>query len=218
MLVEEIMTREVITIGADRNLMEAREAMMVHNLRRLPVTDDIMRLKGIVTDGDVGRSQPSDVSLLSKHEANYLLGRIKVRDIMTKNVVTVHAGDSVEMAAYQLYRYRINALPVIDDNFKVVGIVSDSDVFKVFFELMGYNQTSTRITLEVKDQVGVLASVAEIFRDRGINILSLITREKGEGITELILRADLTGAMDVVEELRKAGFNITDISTFKQVG
>ena len=215
MLVEEFMSSEVVTIGETRSVLEVRELVLNRNHRRIPVVDDVKRIKGIVTDGDVARTTPSDASTLSKYEANYILGKLKVKDIMTKDVITVCKTDGMELAAFKLFKHKIGALPVVDEDNKLCGIISDADVFKVFVDLMGYAQTSTKVTIDATDKVGVLADIAQIFKGRGVNIISVITRNVGGNKREIILRADLTNSMDIIEEIRDAGFNITDISTLK---
>ena len=98
---------------------------------------------------------------------------------MTKAVITVKAEDGVETAAYLMYKFKIGALPVVDATNKVVGIISDTDVFKAFVDLLGYAKTSTKITVDTQDKVGVLAELAEIFKNRGVNIISVVTRKSG---------------------------------------
>jgi len=215
MIIRELMTSEVLTIGEEKSMLEARELMLSNNYRRIPVVDDIKRIRGIITDGDIGRSEPSDASTLSKYEASYLLSKLKVRDVMTKAVITVRETDGIEIAAYQLYKNKIGALPVVNDENKLCGIITDSDIFKAFVDIMGYAQTSTKITIDTTDKVGVLAEITGLFKERGINIISIVTRNVGNSNAEIILRADLTNGMDVVEQIREAGFNITDISTLK---
>ena len=87
MLVKDFMTPNVLTISEDKSMLEARELMKSSAFRRIPVVDDIKRVMGIITDGDVGRTSPSDASTLSRYEANYLLSRLKVRDVMTRDVI-----------------------------------------------------------------------------------------------------------------------------------
>ena len=108
MLVKEFMSTEVVTIAEDKNMLEVRELMRSSDKRRLPVVDDISRVRGIITDADVSRTSPTDATTLSRYEANYLLGKLKVRDVMTKNVITVHYDAGVEDAAYLLYKNKIN--------------------------------------------------------------------------------------------------------------
>ena len=174
MRIKEIMTPTVISIRSDQSLLEVRELMLSNNLRRIPVTDKEGLLMGIVTDGDVSRATPSDASVLDRYEANYLLGKLKVSDIMTKSVWTVRESDSVETAAYLLYTHKVGALPVVDGTNHITGIISDTDIFKAFVDIMGYNQTSTKVVIDTKDKVGVIAELSQIFTERGVNILSLI--------------------------------------------
>ena len=217
MFIKDLMTKDVVTISEEKTMLEARELMLSKNYRRIPVVDDIMRIRGIITDGDVGRTQPSDASTLSKYEASYLLSKLKVKDIMTKAVITVRDNDGIEMAAYQLYKNKIGALPVVDEDNKLCGIITDSDVFKAFVDIMGYAKTCTKITIDVTDRVGVLADITAIFKERGINIMSIVSHnvETDPIHAEIMIRADLTNGLDIIEELREAGFIITDIVTFK---
>lgn len=167
MRIKEIMTPTVISIRSDQSLLEVRELMLSNNLRRIPVTDKEGLLMGIVTDEDVSRATPSDASVLDRYEANYLLGKLKVSDIMTKSVWTVRESDSVETAAYLLYTHKVGALPVVDGTNHITGIISDTDIFKAFVDIMGYNQTSTKVVIDTKDKVGVIAELSQIFTERG---------------------------------------------------
>lgn len=215
MQVKDLMTKVVKVVTTEQSLLEIRELMLNNNLRRIPVVDGDGHLKGIVTDGDVSRATPSDASTLDRYEANYILGKLKAKDLMTKAVITVKAEDGVETAAYLMYKFKIGALPVVDATNKVVGIISDTDVFKAFVDLLGYAKTSTKITVDTQDKVGVLAELAEIFKNRGVNIISVVTRKIGTKRAAITVRADLTNAMDIIQTIRDAGFVITDISTLK---
>jgi acetoin utilization protein AcuB len=215
MKVEELMTKVVKVVKADQSLLEIRELMLNNNLRRIPVVDKDGHLKGIVTDGDVSRATPSDASTLDRYEANYILGKLKAQDLMTKAVITVKAEDGVETAAYLMYKNKIGALPVVNENNEIVGIISDTDIFKAFVDLLGYAKTSTKITIDTLDRVGVLADLTQIFKDRGVNIISVITRKIGPKRAAVTVRANLTNAMDIIQTIRDAGFVITEISTLK---
>ena len=216
MQVKGLMTKVVKVVEQDQSLLDLQGLMATDNLRRVPVVDKDGHLRGIITDGDVARATPSDASTLSRYEANYLLGKLKVRDLMTKAVITVQASDGVETAAYLMYKFKIGALPVVDDDSnRVVGIISDTDLFKAFVNMMGYAKTSTKLTIDAEDKVGILAELANIFKERGVNIISVFTRDLGEGHREISIRADLTNAMDIIQTIRDAGYTITDISTLK---
>ncbi len=218
MLVKEFMTPTVITVREDQSMLEAREIMNSKALLSLPVVDDLQRVRGIITKNDIGNVSPSDASTLSRYEANYLLGRLKVKDVMSRNVITVNGDDSIEFVAYHLYKHRVNALPVVDDNNKLCGIIAQNDIFRAFVEIMSMDRSCTRITLEAEDQIGVVAEISNLFKENNINIYSLITRLIGNGQSEITIRADLSGhGLEIVEQLREAGYNVTDIMTIQGV-
>lgn len=215
MQIKEFMSKNVVTVKEDQSLLEVQNIMAEHNYRRVPVVDDIKRIKGILTAGDVGRATPSDASTLSKYEANYILGKLKIKDLMTKNVVTVGENEDLERAAYLMYQNKFGVLPVVDADNKLCGIVADSDILKVFVDILGYATSSTKITIDVTDKVGVIADLGNIFKNRGVNIISVLSRVVNGNNKEVMIRADLTNAMDIVQEIRDAGYNITDVSTIK---
>lgn len=214
MLVKDIMTSDVITVGEDQSMLEAREILRGKNLVSLPVTDDLKRIRGIITVDDIGKASPSDSSTLSRYEANYLLGRLKVKDVMRRTVVTVDADDTIEFVAYKLYKYRVNALPVVNNENRLCGIVSRSDIFRSIVEMMGMNRNCLRITIEAPDKVGVVAEISNIMKDDGINIISLVTKQNGDGTAEVTIRAALNNnGMDIIEQIRDAGYVVSDVMT-----
>lgn len=214
MLVKDIMTSDVVTVGEDQSMLEAREILRGKNLVSLPVTDDLKRIRGIITVDDIGKASPSDSSTLSRYEANYLLGRLKVKDVMRRTVVTVDADDTIEFVAYKLYKYRVNALPVVNNENRLSGIVSRSDIFRSIVEMMGMNRNCLRITIEAPDKVGVVAEISNIMKDDGINIISLVTKQNGDGTAEVTIRAALNNnGMDIIEQIREAGYVVSDVMT-----
>ncbi len=218
MLVKDYMTPTVITVKEDQSILEAREVMRGKNLISLPVVDDIKRVRGIITVNDIGRASPSDASTLSRYEANYLLGRLKVRDVMSHTVITVNADDTIEYVAYRLYKTRVNALPVVDENNKLCGIISQNDMFRAIVEIMSMNRACTRITLATTDKVGVLADISTLFKENNINIISMITKPVANGNTEMTIRADLSASgMDVIEQIREAGYDVTSIMNIEGI-
>lgn len=218
MLVKAFMTPVVVTVREDQSMLEARETMRGKNLNSLPVVDDLKRVRGIITAEDIGKASPSDASTLSRYEANYLLGRLKVRDIMSRMVITVDAEDTIEYVAYKLYKHKVNALPVVDENNKLVGIISQTDIFRAFVEIMSMDRSCTRITFNASDKVGVIAEVSNLFKEAGINIISVVSRQLEEGSAEVVVRADLsTHGMAIIEAIREAGYEISDIVTYEGV-
>ncbi len=214
MLVKDIMTSTVLTIREDQSILEARELLRGKSLISLPVVDDMMRIRGIITLDDIGKASPSDTSTLSRYEANYLLGRLKVKDVMKRSVVTVDADDTIEFVAYKLYKYRVNALPVVNEDNKLCGIVSRSDIFRSIVEIMGMNRNCVRITITTPDKIGVVAEISNIMKEDGINIISLITKQNGDGTAEVTIRAALNNnGLDIIEQIREAGYEVTDVMT-----
>jgi len=218
MLVKAFMTPVVVTVREDQSMLEARETMRGKNLNSLPVVDDLKRVRGIITSEDIGKASPSDASTLSRYEANYLLGRLKVRDIMSRTVITVEADDTIEYVAYKLYKYKVNALPVVDENNKLVGIISQTDIFRAFVEIMAMDRSCTRISFKTGDKVGVVAEVSNIYKEAGINIISIVSRQLEDGSAEVVVRANLSDhGMGVVESIREAGYEITSIDTYEGI-
>ena len=206
MLVKDIMTEPVVTIREDQSILEAREIMRGKRLISLPVVDDMQRVRGIITSDDIGKASPSDSSTLSRYEANYLLGRLKV--------ISVEADDTIEYVAYKLYKYKVNALPVVNQENKLCGIVSRSDIFRSIVEIMGMNRNCLRITIEAPDKVGVVAEISNIMKEDGINIISLVTKQNGDGTAEVTIRAALNNnGMDIIEQIREAGYEVSDVMT-----
>ena len=129
-LVKNWMTREVITISSKTTLPEAHRLMDEYNIRRLPVVRDGL-LIGIITLGDVREAEPSDATSLSIWEVNYLLSQLIVEKIMTKNPVTISPLATISEAAWAMLEYRISGLPVVDVEGRIVGIITESDIFRL---------------------------------------------------------------------------------------
>ena len=203
MLVKDIMTPHVYTINQNQTLLELQGLMSDDNLRRVPVLNDAGQVVGIITDRDVKLASPSEASTLSRYEASYLLSRIKVKDVMTHNVKTVYATADLADVAALMYQDHVASVPVMDEENNLCGIVTDSDVFRALVDIFGLGKSSSRITLDASDKPGVLAEIAKLFADRGINIISCVTStSKIQGETEVTITADLSQVgLGIVEEM-----------------
>lgn len=129
-MVREWMTPDPITIAPDTTLPEAHRLMMAHSIRRLPVIEN-GRLVGIVTLGDVRGAEPSGATSLSIWEVNYLLSKLRIDEIMTPRPFTISADATLGEAAQMMLKYKVSGLPVVDENQKVVGIITESDIFRM---------------------------------------------------------------------------------------
>ena len=135
-LVKNWMTRDIVSITPDTTLPEAHRLMMEKRIRRLPVVDQ-GRLVGIVTLGDVRGAEPSDATSLSIWELNYLLSQLRVKEIMTRNPITVSENATIARAAQMMLEHKISGLPVVDDAGNLVGIITESDIFRLVVQSWG---------------------------------------------------------------------------------
>lgn len=207
MFVINRMTKNPMTVTADTKVDEVAHLMKKHNFRRLPVVDD-GKLVGFLSDSDLMRVAPSPATTLSRYEINSLLAKICVRDIMKKDVVSVNVGATIEEAALIMYKNKIGGMPVVSNMGAVVGVITETDIFKTFVDVMGLADGKTRITLEVTDKIGVVKDIAEIFGQAGVNIDSLITCKKEDNKYEIVIRGDITNIDDIKAKLEAKGYKV----------
>jgi acetoin utilization protein AcuB len=129
-LVKDWMTRNIVVITLDTALPEAHRLMTDQRIRRLPVVQDGL-LVGIVTLGDVRGAEPSGATSLSIWELNYLLNKLKIEEIMTRNLITISPYATVGQAAEVMLEHKVSGLPVVDGEIKLVGIITESDIFRM---------------------------------------------------------------------------------------
>ena len=130
-LVKDWMSADVITISSETTLPEAHQIMTTEEIRRLPVVDRDGRLIGIVSIGDIRSAEPSPATSLSIWEMNYLLSALTIDKIMTHHPKTIAAEATLAEAARMMLEYRVSGLPVVDDDFHVIGIITESDIFSM---------------------------------------------------------------------------------------
>ena len=164
MLIGERMSKPVITIPPDLPITEALNLMKKERIRRAPVVKD-GKLVGIVSDIDLLNASPSPVTTLSIWEMNYLLSKVTISEVMTANVMTVTEDTPIEQAARIMADNKIGGLPVLRDG-HVVGIITETDLFKVFLELLGAREPGVRVTALIEDQPGQLAHVTQAIAEK----------------------------------------------------
>jgi acetoin utilization protein AcuB len=170
MLVGERMSTPVISVPPTMPISEALNLMRRENIRRAPVIQD-GKLAGIVSEKDLLNASPSKATSLSVWELNYLLSKITVKDVMTGKVLTVTETTPVEDAACIMIDNKIGGLPVVRGE-QVVGIITETDLFKILTELMGGRDTGVRVTALFPEQKGRLAEVARAIAGAGGNFLA----------------------------------------------
>ena len=174
MLVKNWMSKKVITIDADDSMQDAMGLLKEHGIRRLPVMKK-GKLVGIVTDRDLKKASASDATTLEIHELLYLLTAVKVKDIMTKDPITVPPDYTVEETAQVLLEGKISGAPVVDHSGKVVGVITQSDLFRVLISLTGIENGGIQFGLQVEDRAGSIKEVADIVRQYGGRMVSILT-------------------------------------------
>jgi acetoin utilization protein AcuB len=168
------MTHNPFTVFADTPMADAQALMRREHIHRLPVLSREKKLIGIVSEKDLLYASPSPATTLNVYEMSNLLSKLKVDKVMTKEVVTVEEDTLVEDAARLMVDRNIGGLPVLGDG-NLVGIVTESDIFKLFIELFGTRRKGLRCTLLIPERVGELAALASAISERGGNIISVGT-------------------------------------------
>lgn len=213
MLVGERMSTPVLTIGPGVPIHEALQVMRENGIRRLPVVDDGGKLVGLISEKDLLNASPSGATSLSVWELNYLLSKIMIGDIMTKDVITISQDTPLEEAARIMADNKIGSLPVIN-NGDVIGIITETDLFKIFLEILGARHAGVRVTALVPDVPGELAALTSALRDAGGNIIALGTflgesaqtrtiTIKVEGITLQRLKTAIEPVVERIDDIRE---------------
>ena len=172
MLVRERMSRSPVTISTDVPITEALKVMRKHSVRRLPVLDKEGRMVGIVSEKDLLYASPSSASSLSIYEMHYMLSQLKVTEVMATDVTTISADTPLEEAARIMADNKIGGLPVLQDG-RLVGIITETDIFKVFLEMLGARDKGLRLTVEIPERKGEIARITTAIAQLGGNILAL---------------------------------------------
>lgn len=205
MYVKDFMSVDVITISPDESLSDAFALMKENKIRRLPVVEN-GQLVGIVAYSDLLKASPSEATTLSIWEINYVLSKLKIRDIMKTSVITVDASDAIEKAALLMRKNDIGALPVLE-NGQLVGIITESDIFDAFIDVMGFGKPCARLTVEIENRPGQILEVIKPISDEGINIRSIATFHAKDR-QELVIRVDILNPEPLVEKIKSLGINV----------
>mgnify|MGYP001816748385 CR=1 FL=1 len=172
MLVRERMSTQPVTIRADVTITKALQIMRENEVRRLPVLDEEGHLVGIVSEKDLLYASPSPATSLSIYEMHYLLSRLRVTELMTADPVTVSPDTPLEEAARIMADNKIGGLPVMEGD-QLVGIITETDIFKVFLEMLGARDKGLRLTLEMPERKGEIARLTTVIARLGGNIVAL---------------------------------------------
>ena len=213
MRIRDVMTKNPLTVEPETLVLEAQKIMKENHVRRLPVVEK-GKVVGIVTKHDLLEASPSPATSLSVYELNYLLARMKVKDIMKKNPVTVGPDTPFEEALRIGQEKKVGSFPVVDEKGKLVGITTESDIVRVMTRVLGLREEGSRITIEgLGKELGELQKIISIVDEHRTVLLSLMTLPRPEKGDWMVLARVLSkDPGPVVKDLKKAGFKVTYVS------
>ncbi len=209
MYVKNRMTSNPYTIAFDAPITDLIELMREKSLKRVPVVHGD-KIVGIITHGDIQKVSPTKATTLSIFELNYLLSKMKVSDAMTEEVIIISPDALLEEAAVQMRDNKISTLAVVADN-KLVGIITESDIFDSFIDLLGFRDAGSRITIQAQDVPGVLADIAEMFRDLDYNITHIAVYRGSGGFSDIVIRTNAINTDLLEKRLQEQGYKIQDV-------
>ena len=204
MLVKSRMSKYPLTIAPDESLSDAHSYMREQNVRHLPVVKSDNKLLGLIAEDDLLKAEPSSATSLSVWEIHHLLMEVKVKSVMVKDVITTTEDTPIEEAAHLMLDHKIGSLPVLRDDM-LVGIITESDIFRTFMELFAAREKGLRITLECPNRAGELAKITKAVADAGGYISACGTFHledtTRDGITLKVRRVDRDALIDAVTKI-----------------
>jgi acetoin utilization protein AcuB len=177
------------------------------------------QLVGIVTDRDIREAAPSDATLLSVQELNYLLGKLKVSSIMTPKgkLITITPNTLIEEAVQLMHDNKIGCLPVLEGE-KLYGIFTETDALDHLVDVFGFKQKGTRLTVALEDKPGTLLGILEVFKKHNVNVISIVSPSfmvEGKRISAIRIQ---TGDYEpIVKDLEKAGYEVLSIGKWPSI-
>ena len=208
MRIRDVMTQNPITVEADTLVIDAQKVMKERGIRRLCVLKK-GKLVGMVTNHDLLKASPSPATSLSVWEINYLWGKMKVSDVMTKDPVTVSSDTAFEDALALGQAKKIGSFPVVD-NGRLVGIATESDIVRLVSRVLGFKEAVSRITIDgLEMKLGILSQIISVVDRHRAPILSMMSLPRPEKRDVMIvLRLKTTKPEGIVADLKKMGLSV----------
>ncbi len=212
MRIRDAMTKNPFTVESETYVLDAQKIMTDNHIRRLPVVDK-GKLVGLVTHHDLLLAAPSPATSLSIHELNYLLSKMKVKDVMKKNPFTRGPDAPFEEALRIGQEKKVGALPVVEEG-KLIGIITESDVVRVLTRVLGLREEGSRITIEgIGGKLGDLQRIISIVDQNKTIILSMMTMPRPDkNDWMIVLRVKTKNTDPIVNDFRKAGYKVTYVA------
>lgn len=206
MFVKHKMTTNPFTVTADRSIPDALSVMNEHGVRHLPVVDG-RRVVGVISRNDIAAASPSKATTLSAQEATYLLAKLTVAKVMSRPPVVVSPDALLEEAAVMLRDRKIEMLPVVEGD-ELIGVITESDILDAFIDLLGFRDQGTRLTIEAKDEPGVLSRLTAITADHQANIQHVAVHRGFLDKSVVVVGLNTPNTEAIEEDLSSAGMRI----------
>ena len=208
--VQSYMSTDLVTIQPSTKIIEALDLMKEHKIHRLPVVQG-ETIVGLITEGIIERNTPSSMTSLDMHEVNYLLNKTTVADIMEKRVVTINKEALLEEAAVTMRENGISVLPVVVPGNRLIGIITEKDIFSAFIDVLGYYTPGVRVVVNIhEDKKGVLEDLTDIFSDENINSQQIATYRK-MGYVQVVNQLESKDIDGIRARLEEHGYEIGSI-------
>ncbi len=175
MTVSRVMTENPFTVEPSTPVTDAQALLRREKIHRLPVLTKQGKLVGIISEKDLLYASPSPASTLNVYEMTQLLAKLKVESVMSRELVVAHTDETLEDAARKMSDNNIGGLPVLDGRGVLVGIITESDIFRVFIDLFGGRTSGIRATFRIPERHGEIAELSKEISDAGGNIISFGT-------------------------------------------
>lgn len=206
MFVKSRMTTTPFTVTPDTTVPEAVELMRTRRVRHLPVVQDD-HVVGVISHSDIAAASPSKATTFSAGEVNYLLAKLKVGKVMTRNPITISSGALLEEAAVLMRDNKIEMLPVVDGH-RLVGVITESAILDSFIEILGFRDPGTRLTIEAQDAPGVLSRLTGIAARYGANISHLAVYRGQFDTSMVVLGINSLNTDQMESDFEANGFHV----------
>ena len=207
MLARNWMSQNVITVDVNDSMVDATKKLKEHDIRMLPVMKK-SKLVGIITDRDLKKASASDATTLDVHELLFLLSKVKVGGIMTKDPITVPPDYTIGETAELLLENKISGVPVVKNKGQIAGVITEADIFRALISLTGLKKKGVQFAFELEDRPGSIKEVADIIRKYGGSMASILSSydRVPEGHRKVYIRMygiDRTKLPQLKEELKE---------------
>jgi len=212
MFVSRSMTREVITVDQEATIFDAQELLAKNKIRHLPIIDKDRRLIGIITDRDIRSALPYN-SLMEpcSEEERERVSKFKVKDIMTKEPITISPAYTIQDALMMIQNSNVGALPVVDDDHKLKGIISVRDLLRAFINVLGIGEPGTLLCILVEEKVGQLKKIVDAITEENISFGSVLVARYWDENKRAVFTYLLTqNVAHLKKKLKNLGFTLLD--------